>query len=234
MSGCVGGQLAAWRSSGTTDAAGKVDANSSCVASCGTGQHTRPTHAATPAASPHPALLLPCPHRRVEAGRVHLELGQVPEGVAQLEAALQCEVEDINAWHTRMDAEKMLAQVGWAAWTAARRAGCVMWLGLKRQALHSRDRGDACAGGALGGDLLLLGAPCMQPTAELPPCLLPLPLLLPQVRRQPFKQPSLIPPHALQQEAAAAAGTAAAPAASISTAALLRCARVHMRAPGRC
>ncbi|PRW55985.1 Tetratricopeptide repeat [Chlorella sorokiniana] len=88
---------------------------------------------------------------KVEAGRVHLELGQVPEGVAQLEAALQCEVEDINAWHTRMDAEKMLAQV----------------------------------------------------------------------RRQPYKQPSLIPPHALQQEAAAAAGAAAAPAASISTAALL-------------
>lgn len=73
---------------------------------------------------------------------MHLELGQVPEGVAQLEAALQCEVEDINAWHTRMDAEKMLAQVGWAAGTASRRAGRVMWLGLRRQVLHSMDGGD--------------------------------------------------------------------------------------------
>lgn len=48
---------------------------------------------------------------RVEAGRVHLELGQTAEGVEQLEAALQCDVEDINAWHTRMDAEKLLAKV---------------------------------------------------------------------------------------------------------------------------
>jgi tetratricopeptide (TPR) repeat protein len=53
---------------------------------------------------------------RVEAGRVHLELGQVAEGVEQLEAALECEVEDINAWHTRMDAEKLLAQVRRQPW----------------------------------------------------------------------------------------------------------------------
>lgn len=52
---------------------------------------------------------------------------------------------------------------------------------------------------------------------------LPLPHSLPQVRRQPYKEPCLIPPHALQQEAAATTG-ATAPAASITTAALLRCA----------
>mgnify|MGYP001810352321 CR=1 FL=1 len=34
----------------------------------------------------------------MEAGRVHLELGQVDEGVEQLEEALRCDVEDINAW----------------------------------------------------------------------------------------------------------------------------------------
>ncbi|EFN58815.1 hypothetical protein CHLNCDRAFT_140622 [Chlorella variabilis] len=88
---------------------------------------------------------------KVEAGRVHLELGQVQEGVEQLEAALVCDVEDINAWHTRMDAEKLLAQV----------------------------------------------------------------------RRQPWQQPSLVPPHAQQAERGAAASGGAAPAASISTAALL-------------
>lgn len=53
---------------------------------------------------------------RVEAGRVHLELGQVAEGVAELEAALALGVEDINAWHTRMDAEKLLAQVRRQPW----------------------------------------------------------------------------------------------------------------------
>lgn len=42
---------------------------------------------------------------------MHLELGQVDEGVAELETALALGVEDINAWHTRMDAEKLLAQV---------------------------------------------------------------------------------------------------------------------------
>ena len=51
--------------------------------------------------------------------------------------------------------------------------------------------------------------------------------LLAQVRRQPWKQPSLIPPHA-QQQLAGGDGVlpphGAAPAASISTAALLRCA----------
>lgn len=86
---------------------------------------------------------------------MHLELGQVQEGVEQLEAALVCDVEDINAWHTRMDAEKLLAQV----------------------------------------------------------------------RRQPWQQPSLVPPHAQQAERGAAASGGAAPAASISTAALLRCVR---------
>ncbi|KAI3436700.1 hypothetical protein D9Q98_006115 [Chlorella vulgaris] len=54
---------------------------------------------------------------RVEAGRLHLELGQVPEAVEQLEAALGCEVEDINSWHTRMDAEKLLAQIRRQPWT---------------------------------------------------------------------------------------------------------------------
>ncbi|KAL4442989.1 hypothetical protein ABPG77_008480 [Micractinium sp. CCAP 211/92] len=53
---------------------------------------------------------------RVEAGRVHLELGQVDEGVAELETALALGVEDINAWHTRMDAEKLLAQVRRQPW----------------------------------------------------------------------------------------------------------------------
>ena len=47
--------------------------------------------------------------------------------------------------------------------------------------------------------------------------------LLAQVRRQPWKQPSLVPPHAQQapERGAAGTGSPAAPAASITTAALL-------------
>lgn len=55
---------------------------------------------------------------------MHLELGQVAEGVGELEAALALGVEDINAWHTRMDAEKLLAQVGSGSWLV-----CVVWWG---------------------------------------------------------------------------------------------------------
>lgn len=47
------------------------------------------------------------PHRlvhHVEAGRVALELGYVSDAKNALETALQCDVEDINAWHTKMDA----------------------------------------------------------------------------------------------------------------------------------
>lgn len=54
---------------------------------------------------------------------MHLELGQVAEGVAELEAALALGVEDINAWHTRMDAEKLLAQVGGLSTALAATAG---------------------------------------------------------------------------------------------------------------
>ena len=45
--------------------------------------------------------------------------------------------------------------------------------------------------------------------------------LLAEVRRQPWKQPSLVPPHAQQAPERGAAGSPAAPAASISTAGLL-------------
>jgi hypothetical protein len=91
----------------------------------------------------------------VEAGRVHLELGHTEEAVRELEAALACEVDDINAFQTRMDAERLLAQV----------------------------------------------------------------------RRQPWKQPSLIPPHAEQQAASGGSGGSSSSSgllhASISTSALL-------------
>lgn len=57
-----------------------------------------------------------------------------------------------------------------------------------------------------------------------------------QVRRQPWKQPSLVPPHAVaaEQRAAAAAGAGgAAPAASISTSALLRWVGLAVRQAGQ-
>jgi tetratricopeptide (TPR) repeat protein len=59
------------------------------------------------------------PHRlvhHVEAGRIALELGHSKAARDSLEAALQCEVEDINAWHTRMDAEMLLAQIDKRPW----------------------------------------------------------------------------------------------------------------------
>jgi tetratricopeptide (TPR) repeat protein len=56
---------------------------------------------------------------RVEAGRVLLEMGRVAEAREHLEAALGCEVEDINAWHTRYDAEMMLAGMDGRPWRQA-------------------------------------------------------------------------------------------------------------------
>jgi tetratricopeptide (TPR) repeat protein len=53
---------------------------------------------------------------RAEAGRVLLELGQPEAARAELAAALRCEVEDINAWHTRHDAEMLLAQIERRPW----------------------------------------------------------------------------------------------------------------------
>ena len=51
-----------------------------------------------------------------EAGRVALELGYVEEARASILKALTCEVEDINAWHTRIDAEMLLAQIERRPW----------------------------------------------------------------------------------------------------------------------
>ena len=51
-----------------------------------------------------------------EAGRVALELGHIDEARESLQKALQCEVEDINAWHTRMDAEMLMAQIERRPW----------------------------------------------------------------------------------------------------------------------
>lgn len=53
---------------------------------------------------------------RVEAARVHMELGQPEEARAQLAVALRCDVEDINAWHTRHDAEMLLARLDRRPW----------------------------------------------------------------------------------------------------------------------
>lgn len=51
-----------------------------------------------------------------EAARVALELGRTEEARASLMTALGCEVEDINAWHTRLDAEMLLAQIEQRPW----------------------------------------------------------------------------------------------------------------------
>lgn len=59
------------------------------------------------------------PHRlvhHVEAGRVLTELGQADEARRVLQTALSCDVEDINAWHTRMDAEMLLAHLDRRPW----------------------------------------------------------------------------------------------------------------------
>lgn len=59
------------------------------------------------------------PHRlvhHVEAGRVAMELGHISDARNAFETALQCDVEDINAWHTRMDAEMLLAQLDQRPW----------------------------------------------------------------------------------------------------------------------
>lgn len=53
---------------------------------------------------------------KVEAGRVLLELGQKEDAKKILEAALECDVEDINAWQTRFDAEMLLAQINRRPW----------------------------------------------------------------------------------------------------------------------
>ena len=54
---------------------------------------------------------------RVEAGRVMLELGQLEDGRAMLESALECQIEDINAWQTQFDAQMLLAQLDRKPWT---------------------------------------------------------------------------------------------------------------------
>jgi tetratricopeptide (TPR) repeat protein len=51
-----------------------------------------------------------------ELARVALELGHTEEARASLITALQCEVEDINAWHTRIDAEMLMAQIDRRPW----------------------------------------------------------------------------------------------------------------------
>lgn len=53
----------------------------------------------------------------VEAGRVLVELGQKDEAKEYLEASLKKEIEDINAWQTRFDAEEMLADINNVPWT---------------------------------------------------------------------------------------------------------------------
>ena len=51
-----------------------------------------------------------------EAGRVALELGRTEEARAYLTRALECEIEDINAWHTKFDAEMLMAQIERKPW----------------------------------------------------------------------------------------------------------------------
>ena len=47
----------------------------------------------------------------VEAGRVLVDLNRKEEARRYLEASLEKEVEDINAWQTRHDAEELLAKL---------------------------------------------------------------------------------------------------------------------------
>jgi tetratricopeptide (TPR) repeat protein len=54
---------------------------------------------------------------QVETGRVLLELGQKDEAKRYLQEALEQDIEDINAWQTRFDAEEMLAQIDKKPWT---------------------------------------------------------------------------------------------------------------------
>jgi tetratricopeptide (TPR) repeat protein len=51
-----------------------------------------------------------------EFARVALELGLTEEARAALSTALKCEVEDINAWHTRIDAEMLMAHIERRPW----------------------------------------------------------------------------------------------------------------------
>lgn len=53
----------------------------------------------------------------VEAGRVLAELGHKDEARKYLEASLEKDIEDINAWQTRFDAEELLAQMNNKPWT---------------------------------------------------------------------------------------------------------------------
>lgn len=52
----------------------------------------------------------------VEAGRVLIELNRKEEARRYLEASLQKDVEDINAWQTRHDAEELLAKLSHRTW----------------------------------------------------------------------------------------------------------------------
>ena len=59
------------------------------------------------------------PHRLVhhtEAAKVALELGLTDEARTALITALKCEVDDINAWQTRIDAEMLMAQLERRPW----------------------------------------------------------------------------------------------------------------------
>lgn len=53
----------------------------------------------------------------VEAGRVLAELGHKDEARKYLETSLEKDIEDINAWQTRFDAEELLAQLNNMPWT---------------------------------------------------------------------------------------------------------------------
>lgn len=55
---------------------------------------------------------------KVEAGRVLSELGDKSRAKELLLAALECEVEDINAWQTRFDAEMLLAEIDRKPWSS--------------------------------------------------------------------------------------------------------------------
>ena len=52
----------------------------------------------------------------VEAGRVLMDLNRKEEARRYLEASLEKQVEDINAWQTRHDAEEMLAKLLHKPW----------------------------------------------------------------------------------------------------------------------
>jgi hypothetical protein len=146
---------------------------------------------------------------RVEAGRVHLELGQVAEGVEQLE------VRRAGCWaapaRSALPARPFRLAARPRAAVMAGTAACCRGLPSVHPPPPSICRSSPRVQAALECEVEDINAWHTRMDAE---------KLLAQVRRQPWKQPSLVPPHAQQQERERG-GAGGAPAASMSTAALL-------------